>query len=139
MGFVLAAGECLNVLILPSVVLTRCLSPAWTYFSKFPADKWWFKALVTLCVSMCIGDTVATGRRRHSINMSLELIFSHRQVCGLTTGLSQITRVSLEVYSTCNLVLTTFVSQIPPHWRSPIGRLPLNLSSCETAAVCVEC
>ncbi|KAE9388650.1 hypothetical protein BT96DRAFT_1004001 [Gymnopus androsaceus JB14] len=45
MGFVLAAGECLNVLILPSVVLTRCLSPAWTYFSKFPADKWWFKAL----------------------------------------------------------------------------------------------
>ncbi|KAE9386843.1 hypothetical protein BT96DRAFT_927938 [Gymnopus androsaceus JB14] len=37
------------------------LSITWTYFSKFPNDKWWFKALVTLCVSMCIGDTVATG------------------------------------------------------------------------------
>ncbi|KAE9397304.1 hypothetical protein BT96DRAFT_76927 [Gymnopus androsaceus JB14] len=37
------------------------LSATWTYFSKFPNDKLWFKALVILCVSMCIGDTVATG------------------------------------------------------------------------------
>ncbi|KAE9384593.1 hypothetical protein BT96DRAFT_1007917 [Gymnopus androsaceus JB14] len=37
------------------------LSPAWSYFSNFPADRWWFKALVILCVSMCIGDTIATG------------------------------------------------------------------------------
>ncbi|KAE9405232.1 hypothetical protein BT96DRAFT_345915 [Gymnopus androsaceus JB14] len=37
------------------------LSATWTYFSKFPNDKWWFKALVTLCVSMCIGDTIVTG------------------------------------------------------------------------------
>ncbi|KAE9389667.1 hypothetical protein BT96DRAFT_1003021 [Gymnopus androsaceus JB14] len=42
-------------------MLTRSLSPAWTYFSKFPTDPWWFKALVILCVSLCIGDTVATG------------------------------------------------------------------------------
>ncbi|KAE9391412.1 hypothetical protein BT96DRAFT_979855 [Gymnopus androsaceus JB14] len=37
------------------------LSATWTYFSKFPTDRWWFKALVILCVSMCIGDTIATG------------------------------------------------------------------------------
>ncbi|KAE9397297.1 hypothetical protein BT96DRAFT_995895 [Gymnopus androsaceus JB14] len=37
------------------------LSAAWTYFSKFPADRWWFKALVALCVSMCLCDTIATG------------------------------------------------------------------------------
>ncbi|KAE9389456.1 hypothetical protein BT96DRAFT_400030 [Gymnopus androsaceus JB14] len=37
------------------------LSAAWTYFSKFPNDTWWFKAIVILCVSMCMGDTVATG------------------------------------------------------------------------------
>ncbi|KAE9393860.1 hypothetical protein BT96DRAFT_1022805 [Gymnopus androsaceus JB14] len=37
------------------------LSATWTYFSKFPNDTWWFKALVILCVSMCIGDTIATG------------------------------------------------------------------------------
>ncbi|KAE9402638.1 hypothetical protein BT96DRAFT_937101 [Gymnopus androsaceus JB14] len=37
------------------------LCATWTYFSKFPDDKWWFKTLVILCVSMCIGDTVATG------------------------------------------------------------------------------
>ncbi|KAE9402640.1 hypothetical protein BT96DRAFT_544572 [Gymnopus androsaceus JB14] len=37
------------------------LSATWTYFSKFPNDTCWFKALVILCVSMCIGDTVATG------------------------------------------------------------------------------
>ncbi|KAE9387529.1 hypothetical protein BT96DRAFT_483057 [Gymnopus androsaceus JB14] len=53
-----------------AVVISNCLSyltmgivlsAAWTYLSKFPADRWWFKALVILCVSMCIGDTVATG------------------------------------------------------------------------------
>ncbi|KAE9397289.1 hypothetical protein BT96DRAFT_1020885 [Gymnopus androsaceus JB14] len=37
------------------------LCAAWTYFSKFPTDRWWFKALVILCVSMCICDTIATG------------------------------------------------------------------------------
>ncbi|KAE9411455.1 hypothetical protein BT96DRAFT_13280 [Gymnopus androsaceus JB14] len=37
------------------------LSSAWTYFTNFPADRWWFKALVILCVSMCIGDTIGTG------------------------------------------------------------------------------
>ncbi|KAE9385398.1 hypothetical protein BT96DRAFT_1091323 [Gymnopus androsaceus JB14] len=37
------------------------LSATWTYFSKFPDDKWWFKVLVILCVSMCIGDTIGTG------------------------------------------------------------------------------
>ncbi|KAE9386846.1 hypothetical protein BT96DRAFT_1005694 [Gymnopus androsaceus JB14] len=42
-------------------IIYHCLSPAWTYFSTFPNDKWWFKALVTLCVSMCICDTIATG------------------------------------------------------------------------------
>ncbi|KAE9402226.1 hypothetical protein BT96DRAFT_563708 [Gymnopus androsaceus JB14] len=37
------------------------LSATWTYFSKFPNDTWWFKAIVILCLSMCIGDTIATG------------------------------------------------------------------------------
>ncbi|KAE9394851.1 hypothetical protein BT96DRAFT_177905 [Gymnopus androsaceus JB14] len=37
------------------------LSSTWTYFSKFPTDRWWFKAVVILCVSLCIGDTVADG------------------------------------------------------------------------------
>ncbi|KAE9402643.1 hypothetical protein BT96DRAFT_918152 [Gymnopus androsaceus JB14] len=37
------------------------LCAAWTYFSKFPTDRWWFKALIILCVSMCICDTIATG------------------------------------------------------------------------------
>ncbi|KAE9383542.1 hypothetical protein BT96DRAFT_39794 [Gymnopus androsaceus JB14] len=37
------------------------LSATWTYFSMFPADRWWFKALVVLCVSMCICDTIANG------------------------------------------------------------------------------
>ncbi|KIY63539.1 hypothetical protein CYLTODRAFT_458024 [Cylindrobasidium torrendii FP15055 ss-10] len=37
------------------------LSCTWTYFSKFPKDRWMFKALVVLCVAMCIGDTVGTG------------------------------------------------------------------------------
>ncbi|KAE9399539.1 hypothetical protein BT96DRAFT_687230 [Gymnopus androsaceus JB14] len=37
------------------------LSATWTYFSKFPTDRWWFKALVILCVGMSISDTIATG------------------------------------------------------------------------------
>ncbi|KAE9393621.1 hypothetical protein BT96DRAFT_216048 [Gymnopus androsaceus JB14] len=37
------------------------LSATWTYFSKFPADRWWFKALVFLCVILCTCDTIATG------------------------------------------------------------------------------
>ncbi|KAE9392910.1 hypothetical protein BT96DRAFT_924408 [Gymnopus androsaceus JB14] len=37
------------------------LCATWTYFSKFPNDSGWFKALVILCVSMCIGDTIAAG------------------------------------------------------------------------------
>ncbi|KAE9407780.1 hypothetical protein BT96DRAFT_1014004 [Gymnopus androsaceus JB14] len=37
------------------------LSATWTYFSEFPDDKWWFKTLVVLCVSICIVDTVGTG------------------------------------------------------------------------------
>ncbi|KAE9383541.1 hypothetical protein BT96DRAFT_39777 [Gymnopus androsaceus JB14] len=40
------------------------LSTTWTYFSKFPNDKWRFKALVILCVSMCIAETIGSGRRR---------------------------------------------------------------------------
>ncbi|KAE9382338.1 hypothetical protein BT96DRAFT_1010836 [Gymnopus androsaceus JB14] len=49
-------SNCLSYLTMGIV-----LSAAWTYFSKFPTDKWWFKSLVILCVSMCIGDTVGTG------------------------------------------------------------------------------
>ncbi|KAE9392912.1 hypothetical protein BT96DRAFT_258509 [Gymnopus androsaceus JB14] len=30
-------------------------------FLQVPNDKWWFKVLVFLCISMCIADTVATG------------------------------------------------------------------------------
>ncbi|KAE9395360.1 hypothetical protein BT96DRAFT_1021959 [Gymnopus androsaceus JB14] len=37
------------------------LCATWTYFSKFPTDRWWLKTLVVFCVSMCIGDTIATG------------------------------------------------------------------------------
>ncbi|KAE9384283.1 hypothetical protein BT96DRAFT_661301 [Gymnopus androsaceus JB14] len=37
------------------------LAVAWTYFSKFPADPWWFKTIVILCVTLCIGDTVGYG------------------------------------------------------------------------------
>ncbi|KAE9395365.1 hypothetical protein BT96DRAFT_922838 [Gymnopus androsaceus JB14] len=37
------------------------LSAAWIYFSKFPNDTWWLRSLVILCVSLCIGDTIATG------------------------------------------------------------------------------
>ncbi|KAJ7593091.1 hypothetical protein C8J56DRAFT_1045521 [Mycena floridula] len=37
------------------------LCTAWIYFSKFPRDRWSFKALVAFCVSMCIADTVGTG------------------------------------------------------------------------------
>ncbi|KAE9384289.1 hypothetical protein BT96DRAFT_1008231 [Gymnopus androsaceus JB14] len=37
------------------------LAVAWTYFSKFPTDLWWFKAIVILCVILCIADTVAHG------------------------------------------------------------------------------
>ncbi|KAE9397281.1 hypothetical protein BT96DRAFT_995879 [Gymnopus androsaceus JB14] len=48
------------------------LCATWTYFSKFPNDKWWFKVLVTLCVSMCIGDTIATGQNRHSTDPSFK-------------------------------------------------------------------
>ncbi|KAE9402224.1 hypothetical protein BT96DRAFT_991391 [Gymnopus androsaceus JB14] len=43
------------------------LSATWTYFSKFPNDTWWFKAIVILCLSMCIGDTIATGGHRRCI------------------------------------------------------------------------
>ncbi|KAE9395505.1 hypothetical protein BT96DRAFT_997624 [Gymnopus androsaceus JB14] len=37
------------------------LAVAWSYFSKFPADPWWFKAIVILCVILCIGGTVTDG------------------------------------------------------------------------------
>ncbi|KAE9408959.1 hypothetical protein BT96DRAFT_627801 [Gymnopus androsaceus JB14] len=57
-------------ILLGGVIVSNCLSyltmgivlsAAWIYFSKFPYDTWWFKALVILCVSMCIADTIGTG------------------------------------------------------------------------------
>ncbi|KAE9402248.1 hypothetical protein BT96DRAFT_1017803 [Gymnopus androsaceus JB14] len=65
-----AAEQTQIILSVGGVVVSNCLSyltmgivlsATWTYFSKFPTDKWWFKSLVILCVSMCIGDTVGTG------------------------------------------------------------------------------
>ncbi|KAE9402218.1 hypothetical protein BT96DRAFT_1017781 [Gymnopus androsaceus JB14] len=37
------------------------LSAAWTYFSKFPNDTWWFKVPVIVCVTTCVVDTIVTG------------------------------------------------------------------------------
>jgi len=81
---------------------------------------------------MCICDTIATGQCYCHCNSSLPVILLFSQVSGLMTGLSQITRVSLGIHSFSNG--TTLTLQIPPHWRSPIGRFSLNLSSCEMAA-----
>ncbi|KAE9392915.1 hypothetical protein BT96DRAFT_999956 [Gymnopus androsaceus JB14] len=54
------------------------LCATWSYFSQFPDDRWRFKALVILCVSMCIGDTIATGRRPRSRNLGSP------DICALT-------------------------------------------------------
>ncbi|KAE9405894.1 hypothetical protein BT96DRAFT_972314 [Gymnopus androsaceus JB14] len=65
-----AAEEVQTNLILGGVVVSNYLSyltmgivlpSTWSYFSKFPADRWWIKAIVILCVSICIEDTIGTG------------------------------------------------------------------------------
>ena len=43
---------------------------AWYYYSLFPTDPWFFKALVVLCLSLCIAETTVSG-------MCLRLIFEY--------------------------------------------------------------
>jgi len=77
------------------------LCATWVYFLKFPTDRWWFKALVVLCVSMCICDTVATGIWTYDLAVAnyanpAALAFTHWAIpaegflmatCGLTVQL----------------------------------------------------
>ncbi|KAE9388655.1 hypothetical protein BT96DRAFT_1025359 [Gymnopus androsaceus JB14] len=110
------------------------LSATWTYFSKFPADRWWFKTLVVLCVSMCICDTIATGFWSYDLAVAnyanpAVLAFSHWSVPAEGFFLA-----------TCGLVVQLFYA-----WRLWIMSmknnwiLPLVIGFLSILSYCVGC
>ncbi|KAE9395362.1 hypothetical protein BT96DRAFT_997679 [Gymnopus androsaceus JB14] len=92
------------------------LSATWTYFSEFHTDRWWFKALVVLCVSMCIGDTIGTGIWTYDwavTNYGNPAILAFTHWAGAAEGF---------FLTTCGLTVQLFYA----HWSSLLNGLAMG-------------